>query len=173
MAFALGDPHPPNPLNDAKLLILGKAVVIDIGTGEIDARIFGALKEPLCAARPEEVKTVIWTRYTQEKLWKYTDDRDAIQLSCHLTIIDLDRAVILREVDIHGKEPPKELKYPGDSAIGLSPVYDVVQYLNGRLQVSLATTRESIIEGQQMSCQWLHPSGQYEQLQACLRNSRC
>lgn len=105
----------------------GKIITVNKENNRID-NIYFDLPEELRAAKPEDVGTIIWLKWGENKVGSYTDGEDAIVNNCHVTIIDKSISAIVDERNFRGSDPPK-VKHGSGSDSGSMPTKEIVNYL--------------------------------------------
>ena len=104
-------------------------VVIDVGKRELD-RVHFSLPFAIQATTPDEVGTVVQTRYTVREVGRYDEDRRAVQLSCTVTMFDRTTGILIGEASFVGPAPPKSVSrvHHGDIDSG-PPTDEIVKYV--------------------------------------------
>ena len=107
----------------------GKVIPINVaGTKGIDT-LFLALPDPLKPTQPDEVGTIVWLEWGKEIVAMYTDNVEAVVITCHVTIIDKAKGVILAVRSFRGGPPPQERRHLHDPNHGSSPAGEIIGWL--------------------------------------------
>jgi hypothetical protein len=119
-------PGPMRPLH-------GKIVVVDRKTQDIDWDVFFGLPDPLRAARPEEVGTVVQLEYGREKgPGVYGKDRwPSFFQTCQVTVLDAADRRVIGTTTVRGGDPPSEISDSQREGVGPPPTAPIIDYLKG------------------------------------------
>ncbi len=122
----------------------GKIVVIDKKEKKVDDMYFD-LPEGLCAAKHEEVGTIVWLERGERMIGKYTDGAGGYVKTCQVTIVDKSRNAIIEEREFAGSDPPGS-KRGSAAAYGSDPDGLVKDFLIGlpRKSAGQDSARKSI-----------------------------
>ena len=104
-----------------------KLITVDKDTKEID-RLFLKLDKELRPESPEDVGTVIWLDWGRSTYGSYTDGAKAYRKTCQITVIDLDKGLIVDRRSFSGSKPPGS-KSGGGSRSGSKPTREVIKYI--------------------------------------------
>jgi hypothetical protein len=108
--------------------IRGRLLAIDVTADKRVADIHVGLPLDLRAHTPEQVGTIAWLAFSGIKVGQYPPNIDAIQQTCHVTLIDKQRGVIIAEHDFKGGDPPVRLN--GNVNYGSKPERAVIEWLS-------------------------------------------
>jgi hypothetical protein len=111
----------------------GRVVVISTGEKEVDEDVFFDLPEGLRATAPDEVGTVVLTKWGTKMVGMYTGPNGtsggvADAQTCQVTVIDRSIPAVVAHRWFQGADPP--LYYNG-TRTGPKPVKEVVDFLTG------------------------------------------
>jgi hypothetical protein len=113
----------------------GKIIPVNKTENKIDD-IYYSLPEGLRATKPEDVGTIVWLDWGEDKVGHYcseyipgcfSSDDPAIVNTCDVTIIDKSIPAIVVERNFRGSDPPQKTK--GGGASGSMPTEEIVDYL--------------------------------------------
>jgi hypothetical protein len=113
--------------SSTKPYIKGKVITINKQENRIDS-IYYDLPEDLRATKPDEVGTIAWLEWGEDKIGTYTDGDDAIVITCQVTVIDKSIPRIVSKTNFEGIEPPR-VKRSSESGTGPIPTQKIVDYL--------------------------------------------
>jgi hypothetical protein len=104
----------------------GKIITVNKKENRIDD-IYFKLPEELRATKPEDVGTIVWLDWGEDRVGFYLGSHgDATVNTCHVTIIDKSVPAIVGEINFRGSDPP-ERSYGSSS--GSMPTEVIVNYL--------------------------------------------
>ncbi len=95
--------------NQGNTYIKGKIIIIDKGNKYIDSLIFQVNKK-LFPESPEEVGTVIWLDWGRKKYGFYRDGAKGYMITCKMTVIDLNKNLLVDKRSFFGSAPPSSKK---------------------------------------------------------------
>jgi hypothetical protein len=109
--------------------VKGKVVPVEFHNGKqkIDY-IYFDLPAELKAEKPEDVKTVVWLEYDEDKIDEFDDGAAAYVWTVKVSVIDKERGRMVGQQDFRGGDPPMTKTYSG-AAYGPRPNKEVVDYL--------------------------------------------
>jgi hypothetical protein len=107
----------------------GKVMPIVLPGKGID-NILLSFPDVLRPANPDEVGTIVWLQWGKETIGFYTDHTEAFVITCHVTVIDKSKNIIIEERDFVGSDPPQQRK-PGEPNHGSNPAGDITRWLMG------------------------------------------
>src|SRR5262249_9269107 len=82
----------------------------------------------LKAEKPEDVKTVVWLEYDEDKIDEFDDGAAAYVWTVKVSVIDKERGRMVGQQDFRGGDPPMTKTYSG-AAYGPRPNKEGVDYL--------------------------------------------
>jgi len=95
--------------NQGNAYIKGKIIIIDKDNKNIDSLIFQVNKE-LFPESPEEVGTVIRLGWGRDKYGHYDDGAKGYMITCKMTVIDLNKNLLIDKRSFFGSAPPSSKK---------------------------------------------------------------
>ncbi len=107
--------------------IKGKIITIDKEKNKVDP-LYLKLPKELHATQPEEVGTIVWLEWGEEKDGTYTDGSGAYVYTCQVTIIDKSLRAIIGQRIFRGSSPPA-VKTGAGSRYGSKPTNKIIDYL--------------------------------------------
>jgi hypothetical protein len=106
----------------------GKFITVDVNERRVD-RLYFELPPELRAASPDEVATVVWLDWREEKVGEYSGGKPACVEWCDVTVIDRQQNVTLAKKQFKGGDPPKTLKTTFIKGVGPRPYKEIADYL--------------------------------------------
>lgn len=110
---------------------IGKVVVIDLRSKQIDEGVYFELPESTRATHPTEVGSVVWLDRGEEIIGTYEDGVPARALTCKITVIDLAKWCITAEEVIRGPNLPQKRKASESGSSDPVPDWLIAPYLTG------------------------------------------
>jgi len=109
--------------------LLPKVLIIDGSTGHVD-KLHYSLPEELRAARPEEVRTVVWVERGEAVVGHYGSESGgaARQFGCSFVIADISVPYRFKPTDVLWGSPPPNTG-PSQGASGSDPNPQIIPYL--------------------------------------------
>jgi hypothetical protein len=107
--------------------IRGKIITIDIENRKID-NFWLHLPTDMIAASPDEVGTIIWLKWDQSIVGRYTNGKNAYQISCLVTIIDKLLGTKVDEKKFWGSPPPSKV-ISTNTGVGSRPNSEIAEYI--------------------------------------------
>jgi hypothetical protein len=106
----------------------GKIVPVDVQERHVD-RLYFELPKELRAASPDDVATVVWLAWREEKVGEYDGGKPACIERCDVTVIDRQQNAVVAKKEFRGGEPPKTLKSNFTKGVGPRPYKEIADYL--------------------------------------------
>jgi hypothetical protein len=110
---------------------LPKMITIDWKARKVD-RIYFDLPQHLRAETPDDVQTVVWLQWGEERVEEYEGGGWACRHLCTLTVYDKATKKVVAQENFVGGEPPQMTNTPaGSNDYGEKPTKKIVFFLNG------------------------------------------
>jgi hypothetical protein len=123
-------PAPPSgSVRDGKAL--PRMITIDWKARKVD-RIYFDLPKELRAETPDDVLTVVWLQWGEERVEEYEGGGWACRHLCTVTVFDKASKKVVAQESFIGGEPPRMTNTPaGSNDYGDKPTDKIVFFLNG------------------------------------------
>ena len=122
----LAVPKPGGPATGQKAR--GKIIPVDFQERRVD-RLYFELPKELRAASPDDVATVVWLTWREEKVSEYEGGKPAYVERCEVSVIDRKENVVLGKKEFRGGDPPKALSRNLSKGVGPRPYKEIADYL--------------------------------------------
>src|SRR5262249_6986021 len=95
--------------------VKGKLIPVSFGKGKTSVDwMYFSLPSDLGGGKPEEVGTIVWLEWSDQKVGDYTDGSSALVYHCKVAVIDKESRLLLAEQDFRGGDPPESDSGSGD-----------------------------------------------------------